>query len=63
MYNSPDRYLFEAYETTLEHIKDDKYAAQIDFTQYLSLNFFPALTSIQVGARYTDKSRNASMAN
>ncbi len=57
MYNSPDRYLFEAYETTLEHIKDDKYAAQIDFTQYLSLNFFPALTSIQVGARYTDKSK------
>nr|WP_316629321.1 TonB-dependent receptor [uncultured Brevundimonas sp.] len=57
MYNSPDRYLFEAYETTLEHIKDDKYAAQIDFTQYLSLNVFPALTSIQVGARYTDKSK------
>jgi TonB-dependent receptor len=57
MYNSPDRYLFEAYETTLEHIKDDKYAAQIDFTQYLSLNLFPALTSIQVGARYTDKSK------
>lgn len=24
MYNSPERYLFEAYETTLEHIQDDK---------------------------------------
>ena len=57
MYNSPDRYLFEAYETTLEHITDDKYAAQADFTQYLNLNVFPALTSIQVGARYTDKSK------
>lgn len=57
MYDSPDRYLFEAYETTLEHIIDDKYAAQADFTQYLNLDVFPALTSIQVGARYTDKSK------
>jgi iron complex outermembrane receptor protein len=57
MYDSPDRYLFEAYETTFEHIIDDKYAAQADFTQYLNLDVFPALTSIQVGARYTDKSK------
>jgi len=57
MYNSPERYLFEAYETTLEHIQDDKYAAQIDFTKYLGLDVFPALTSIQIGARYTDKSK------
>jgi len=57
MYDSPQSYLFEAYETTREHITDDKYAAQIDFTRYLDLDFFPALTSIQVGARYTDKSK------
>ncbi|QYC10717.1 TonB-dependent receptor [Brevundimonas nasdae] len=57
MYNSPDKYLFEAYETTLEHITDDKYAAQVDFTKYLSLDFFPALTSVQFGARYTDKTK------
>ncbi|WP_312082350.1 TonB-dependent receptor [Brevundimonas sp.] len=57
MYNSPERYLFEAYETTLEHIQDDKYAAQVDFTKYLGLDVFPALTSIQIGARYTDKSK------
>lgn len=57
MYTSFDRYLFEAYETTLERISDDKYAAQVDFTQYLALDVFPALTSIQVGARYTDKSK------
>ncbi|MGV2480666.1 UNVERIFIED_CONTAM: TonB-dependent receptor, partial [Salmonella enterica subsp. enterica serovar Weltevreden] len=54
MYNSPSRYLFEAYETTYEEINDDKYAAQIDFTQYLDFSFFPALKSVQVGARYTD---------
>lgn len=57
MYNSPSRYLFEAYETTYEEINDDKYAAQIDFTQYLDFSFFPALKSVQVGARYTDKSK------
>ena len=57
MYNSPERYLFEAYETSLEQITDDKYAAQIDFTKYLGLDFFPALTSVQFGARYTDKSK------
>ncbi|PZU00999.1 MAG: TonB-dependent receptor [Brevundimonas sp.] len=57
MYDSPQSYLFEAYETTLEQITDDKYAAQIDFTKYLGLDFFPALTSVQFGARYTDKSK------
>ncbi|MFN3778549.1 MAG: TonB-dependent receptor [Brevundimonas aurantiaca] len=57
MYNSPSRYLFEAYETTYEEISDDKYAAQVDFTKYLDLDFFPALTSVQFGARYTDKSK------
>lgn len=57
MYNSPSKYLFEAYETTLEKITDDKYAAQVDFTKDFAFSFFPALKSIQVGARYTDKSK------
>lgn len=57
MYNSPSKYLFEAYETTYEKIKDDKYAAQLDFTKEFSLSFFPALKAVQVGARYTDKSK------
>jgi iron complex outermembrane receptor protein len=57
MYNAPSKYLFEAYETTLEKITDDKYAAQLDFTKDFALNAFPALKSVQVGARYTDKSK------
>lgn len=57
MYNSPSKYLFEAYETTLEKITDDKYAAQIDYTQDFSIGFFPALKTVQLGARYTDKSK------
>ncbi|WP_395943869.1 TonB-dependent receptor [Brevundimonas sp.] len=57
MYSSFDRYLFEAYETSFEKIQDDKYVAQLDFTKDFSLDFFPALTSVQVGARYTDKSK------
>ncbi|MEN0029074.1 MAG: TonB-dependent receptor [Pseudomonadota bacterium] len=56
MYSSFDSYLFEAYETSFEQINDDKYAAQVDFTQHLGLDVFPALTSVQVGLRYTDKS-------
>ncbi|NQE64762.1 TonB-dependent receptor [Caulobacter sp. RHG1] len=57
MYNSPASYLFEAYETNVEKIKDDKYAAQLDFTKEFSLSFFPALKAVQVGARYTDRSK------
>ncbi|WP_454759819.1 TonB-dependent receptor [Caulobacter segnis] len=57
MYNAPSKYLFEAYETTLEKIQDDKYAAQVDYTKEFALGFFPALKTIQVGARYTDKSK------
>ncbi|MDO9607526.1 MAG: TonB-dependent receptor [Brevundimonas sp.] len=57
MYNSPSSYLFEGYETTYEEINDDKYAAQVDFTKYLDFSFFPALKSVQVGGRYTDKSK------
>ncbi|MDO8411072.1 MAG: TonB-dependent receptor [Phenylobacterium sp.] len=57
MYNSPTRYLFEAYETNLEAITDDKYAAQADFTRHFDFAAFPALSSVQVGARYTDKSK------
>lgn len=57
MYSSFDRYLFEAYETTLEHITDDKFAAQVDVTQHFALDFFPALTSFEFGLRYTDKNK------
>jgi iron complex outermembrane recepter protein len=57
MYNAPDKYLFEAYETTLERVNDDKYAAQLDFTKSLDLAFLPALRNVQFGARYTDKSK------
>jgi len=57
MYTSFDRYLLEAYETSYEQISDDKYVAQLDFTKDFSLDFFPALSSVQVGVRYTDKSK------
>lgn len=57
MYNASDKYLFEAYETTLEKVSDDKYAAQVDVTKALELAFLPALRSVQFGARYTDKSK------
>ncbi|MBU1385968.1 MAG: TonB-dependent receptor [Alphaproteobacteria bacterium] len=57
MYDAPTSYLFEAYETSLEHITDDKYAAQGDLTRYFDLEAFPALTSVQVGARYTDRTK------
>ena len=57
MYNSPSRYLFEAYETTLEKIDDDKYAAKLDVTRTLELPFLPALRSVQFGGRYTDRSK------
>lgn len=57
MYNASDKYLFEAYETTLEKVSDDKYAAQVDVTKALELAFLPALRSVKFGARYTDKSK------
>ncbi|MEL1264849.1 TonB-dependent receptor [Pseudoxanthomonas putridarboris] len=57
MYDSPERYLFEAYETTLEKVTDDKYAAEVNFAKSLDLAFLPALSSVQFGARYTDKSK------
>lgn len=57
MYNSPESYLFEAYETTYEEISDDKYAAQLDFSREFALEAFPALKSIDFGVRYTDKSK------
>jgi len=57
MYNAPEKYLFEAYETTLERIKDDKYAAQLDLARSFDLAFFPALRSLQFGGRYTDRSK------
>lgn len=57
MYNSPDAYLFDFYEVVLEEIKDDKYAAQLDFRREFDLGNFPALSDIQFGVRYTDKAK------
>ena len=52
MYNAPESYLFEAYETTREQIKDDKYAAQVD----VSYGFkSPFLKRFNFGGRYTSK--------
>jgi TonB-dependent receptor len=53
MYNAPSRYLFEAYETTREEVKDDKYAAQIDVSYSFDDLF---IKRINVGGRYTNKS-------
>src|SRR5690606_30318914 len=60
MYGAPELYLFEAYETTLEKITDDKYAAQVDVSRAMDLAFLPALRTVQFGARYTDKSKERS---
>ena len=57
MYNSPEAYLFDYNEVNLEAISDDKYAAQLDFSRQLNLEFFPVLSKVQFGARYTDKSK------
>lgn len=57
MYASPSRYLFEAYETTLEHIDDDKYAGQVNLRRTFDLGFLPALQAVQFGVRHTDKSK------
>jgi iron complex outermembrane receptor protein len=54
MYNAPNSYLFEAYETTLEAITDDKYAAQFSVVKSFDL---PILESVEFGGRYTDKSK------
>ncbi|MEZ0471586.1 TonB-dependent receptor [Luteimonas salinilitoris] len=60
MYDAADRYLFEAYETTLEKTSDDKYAAQVNAARSFDLAFLPALRSAQFGGRYTDKSKERS---
>ena len=52
MYNAPNSYLFEAYETTREQIKDDKYAAQLDLSHKFDSS---VLSSINLGGRYTNK--------
>ncbi|MBU0555546.1 MAG: TonB-dependent receptor [Alphaproteobacteria bacterium] len=52
MYNSPESYLFEAYETTREQIKDDKYAAQVDVSYLFDAS---VLKRINFGGRYTHK--------
>ncbi|MGY1410968.1 MULTISPECIES: TonB-dependent receptor [unclassified Luteimonas] len=57
MYDAPESYLFEAYETSLEQVSDDKYAAQLNVGRQLDLAFLPALRQVQFGTRYTDKSK------
>ncbi|MDO6506517.1 TonB-dependent receptor [Colwellia sp. 4_MG-2023] len=57
MYNTPEAYLFDYNEVNIEDISDDKYAAQLDFSRQLNLAYLPSLSSIQFGARYTDKSK------
>lgn len=52
MYNAPSSYLFEAYETTREQIKDDKYAAQLDVSYGFESSF---LKRFNFGGRYTSK--------
>lgn len=54
MYDAPESYLFEAYETTFEKIKDDKYAAQADISRNFDPNGF-GLARISLGGRYTNK--------
>lgn len=57
MYNSPQSYLFEAYETSYEAIKDDKYAAQIDLAYTFPSGGLLGLSAIRVGGRFTDKTK------
>lgn len=52
MYNAPASYLFEAYETTRERIKDDKYAAQLDVSYQFDTS---VLKRLNFGGRYTNK--------
>jgi TonB-dependent receptor len=52
MYNAPSSYLFEAYETTRERIKDNKYAAQIDISYGFDSS---VLKRFNFGGRYTNK--------
>ncbi|HWJ70610.1 MAG TPA: TonB-dependent receptor [Sphingobium sp.] len=52
MYNAPGAYLFEAYETTRERIKDDKYAAQFDVSYMFDSS---VLKRLNIGGRYTGK--------
>ena len=53
MYNAPNAYLFEAYETTRERIADDKYAAQLDVSYGFDNS---VLKRFNLGGRYTNKS-------
>lgn len=57
MYNSPETYLFDYYDVDYVEITDDKYAAQLDGTYFFQWQGLPQLTSIQLGLRYTDKSK------
>jgi TonB-dependent receptor len=63
MYTSPGAYKFDHYDVDLEDVSDDKYAAQLDFTKSLDLEFFPALARVEFGMRYTDKSKKRNFGN
>lgn len=54
MYDAPSSYLFEAYETTRERIRDDKYAAQASAAYDLT-GVAPLLEKVTLGGRYTNK--------
>ncbi|MGD8175646.1 TonB-dependent receptor [Marinimicrobium sp. ARAG 43.8] len=58
MYNSPESYIFDYYDVSNEVINDDKYAAQLDFSYPTQWTGFSALSEIQFGVRYTDKSKD-----
>ncbi|MBU2342020.1 MAG: TonB-dependent receptor plug domain-containing protein, partial [Alphaproteobacteria bacterium] len=57
MYNSPESYLFEAYETTYEAISDDKYAGQVDLAYTFPRGGLLGLSAIRIGGRFTDKTK------
>ncbi|RUO29769.1 TonB-dependent receptor [Aliidiomarina sedimenti] len=57
MYQDVEQYVFESYQVNLEEVEDDKYAAQLDITRDMRLDWLPALMDIRFGVRYTDKSK------
>lgn len=55
MYNAPDVYLFEAYETNYEEIEDEKLTAQINIGRTFDFAGFSFLREINFGSRFTRK--------
>lgn len=52
---SVEQYHMLEYKEKLFAWEDDKYTAQLDFQKDLEFDFLPALSSVQFGVRYTDK--------